>query len=380
MSAAADNPVLALAQALIQRASVTPDDAGCQALLAERLQACGFHIHNLPFGEVENLWALRGNSGPLLVFAGHTDVVPPGDLAKWNCDPFQPQIREGLLYGRGAADMKSSLAAMVVAVERFCAQHPQHRGRIGFLITSDEEGPSINGTRKVVEWLAEQGEQIDYCIVGEPSSSQRLADTIKNGRRGSLGAKLSINGKQGHVAYPHLALNPIHKAAAFMAELCALQWDAGNEHFPPTCLQITNVQAGVGADNVIPGSLNLQFNLRFSTETSEALIRQRVEALLQQHGLDHEIHWRLSGLPFLTRPGALLNAVSQAVAQQCGYAPELSTAGGTSDGRFIAPTGAEVVELGPVNASIHKINEHVAVADLEPLAGIYQQTLVNLLT
>lgn len=380
MSAAADNPVLALAQALIQRASVTPDDAGCQALLVERLQACGFHIHNLPFGEVENLWALRGNSGPLLVFAGHTDVVPPGDLAKWNCDPFQPQIRDGLLYGRGAADMKSSLAAMVVAVERFCAQHPQHRGRIGFLITSDEEGPSINGTRKVVEWLAEQGEQIDYCIVGEPSSSQRLADTIKNGRRGSLGAKLSINGKQGHVAYPHLALNPIHKAAAFMAELCALQWDAGNEHFPPTCLQITNVQAGVGADNVIPGSLNLQFNLRFSTETSEALIRQRVEALLQQHGLDHEIHWRLSGLPFLTRPGALLNAVSQAVAQQCGYAPELSTAGGTSDGRFIAPTGAEVVELGPVNASIHKINEHVAVADLEPLAGIYQQTLVNLLT
>lgn len=371
--------VLELTQALIRCRSVTPVDGGCQQLIGERLHTAGFVCEFMNFGDVTNLWARRGTTGPLLAFAGHTDVVPTGPLEKWSSDPFEPVIRDGILYGRGAADMKSSLAAMVVAAERFVAAHPKHSGSIGFLITSDEEGVAVNGTRKVVEALSARGEKIAYCVVGEPSSSEKLGDIIKNGRRGSLGGRLTVQGKQGHAAYPQLADNPIHRLAPALAELCSVEWDRGNEHFPPTTFQITNYNAGTGADNVIPGEAVLLFNLRYSTELDADEIKQRVHALLDRHGLKYGIEWRHSGLPFLTQPGKLVNASRVAIQSECGHAPVLSTSGGTSDGRFIAPTGAEVVELGPINASIHKIDEHVRVADLEPLARIYSGILGELL-
>jgi succinyl-diaminopimelate desuccinylase len=368
-----------LAQELISCPSVTPEDAGCQQLICERLQAIGFRIEDLPFAEVSNFWARRGDRAPLLVFAGHTDVVPPGPLEQWQTNPFTPQIRDGMLYGRGAADMKGSLAAMVTACEGFIAAHPDHQGSIGFLITSDEEGPSVNGTVKVVEHLQAAGETIDWCLVGEPSSRDRLGDVIKNGRRGSLNGKLHIRGKQGHVAYPHLAANPVHLAAPALAELIAIEWDRGNEHFPPTSFQISNIHGGTGAENVIPGELDVMFNLRYSTELTETAIRARVHALLDQHKLDYRLDWRLSGAPFLTPAGELVDAARVAIREATGIDTELSTSGGTSDGRFIAPTGAQVMELGPLNATIHQVNECVAVEDLDKLADIYRNILERLL-
>ena len=375
-----DSDTLKLAKALIQRPSITPDDAGCQLLLAERLQAIGFEIEHLRFGEVDNLWARRGNSGPLFCFAGHTDVVPTGPEDKWKFPPFSATEHEGLLYGRGSADMKGSVAAFVTACERFIATHPDHSGSIAFLITSDEEGPAKDGTVKVIETLENRNEKIDWCLVGEPSSTNKVADVIKNGRRGSLGAILTVHGIQGHVAYPHLARNPVHAFAPALLELSTEVWDQGNDYFPATTFQISNVSAGTGATNVIPGTLEIQLNLRFSTELNEQMIRDRVEAILNQHALDYEIDWQLSGNPFLTAEGELVDAIRKAVKTVCRYDTELSTAGGTSDGRFIAPTGAQVVELGPLNATIHQINEHVSIADLNRLSDIYEHTLVNLLT
>jgi len=371
---------LDLAIDLVSRASVTPDDAGCQQLMRDRLEAIGFRCHDLPFGEVSNFWARRGDNAPLLVFAGHTDVVPTGPLELWQSDPFQPEIRDGMLYGRGTADMKGSLAAMVTACEAFINAHPEHTGSIGFLITSDEEGPSVNGTVKVVEHLVKQGEKIDLCLVGEPSSSQQLGDTIKNGRRGSLNGKLTVRGKQGHVAYPQLAANPIHLAAAALSELTTIVWDQGNAHFPPTSFQISNIQAGTGAENVIPAELDVMFNLRYSTELNEQMIRQRIHAVLDRHALDYTLDWRLSGEPFLTPAGELVDAARAAIREVSDIDTELSTSGGTSDGRFIAPTGAQVLELGPVNATIHQVNECVAVDALDKLAKIYQCVLEKLLT
>jgi succinyl-diaminopimelate desuccinylase len=371
---------LDLSRALIERPSVTPDDHGCQQLLAERLQAIGFRIEQLRFADVDNLWARRGDATPLFVFAGHTDVVPPGPLGDWDSPPFEPVIREGLLYGRGAADMKSSIAAMVTACERFVADHPDHAGSIAFLITSDEEGPSINGTVKVIEALQARGEQIDCCLVGEPSSKTHTGDTIKNGRRGSLNGILKIRGQQGHVAYPHLADNPIHKAAPALAELSSVEWDQGNEFFPPTTLQISNIRAGSGTENVIPGVLDILFNLRFSTESTAESIKSRVEDILTRHGLDYTLTWKLSGKPFLTAAGDLVDAARTAIQAVAGIDTELSTSGGTSDGRFIAPTGAQVLELGPVNATIHQINECVNVAELDTLSAIYEEILKQLLT
>lgn len=371
---------LDLSRALIERPSVTPDDHGCQQLLAERLQAIGFRIEQLRFADVDNLWARRGDATPLFVFAGHTDVVPPGPLDDWDSPPFEPVIREGLLYGRGAADMKSSIAAMVTACERFVADHPDHAGSIAFLITSDEEGPSINGTVKVIEALQARGEQIDCCLVGEPSSKTHTGDTIKNGRRGSLNGILKIRGQQGHVAYPQLADNPIHKAAPALAELSSVEWDQGNEFFPPTTLQISNIRAGSGTENVIPGVLDILFNLRFSTESTAESIKSRVEDILTRHGLDYTLTWKLSGKPFLTAAGDLVDAARTAIQAVAGIDTELSTSGGTSDGRFIAPTGAQVLELGPVNATIHQINECVNVAELDTLSAIYEEILKQLLT
>jgi succinyl-diaminopimelate desuccinylase len=371
---------LQLASDLISRASVTPEDAGCQQLMRGRLAALGFECENLPVDEVTNFWARRGDSAPLLVFAGHTDVVPAGPLDQWQSDPFMPQVREGLLYGRGAADMKGSLAAMVTACEAFVADHPDHKGSIGFLITSDEEGPAVNGTVKVVERLQQRGEKIDWCLVGEPSSSRRVGDVIKNGRRGSLNGKLTVRGRQGHVAYPHLAANPIHLAAPALAELAAIEWDQGNEHFPPTSFQISNLHAGTGAENVIPGELQLMFNLRYSTALTEQEIRARIEGLLDQHGLDYSLAWRLSGQPFLTAAGELVDAARAAIREVAHIDAELSTSGGTSDGRFIAPTGAQVLELGPINATIHQVNECVAVTALDELAEMYRRILEKLLT
>lgn len=370
---------LELAMALIARPSVTPQDGGCQELLARRLQALGFEAVNLRFGEVDNLWARRGAAAPLVVFAGHTDVVPPGPLDQWRSDPFAPEVRDGFLYGRGAADMKSSLAAFVVALEDFLTHHPNPPGSLGVLITSDEEGPSINGTVKVVEWLQARGEKIDYCVVGEPSSHVALGDVIKNGRRGSLNGRLTVLGVQGHVAYPHLADNPIHRAAPALAALIAEEWDQGNAHFPATSFQIANLQGGTGADNVIPGSLNVGFNFRYSTAVTDTLLQERVEKILQAHGLRYRLEWSLSGRPFLTPPGTLVAAVRAAAREALDREPALSTSGGTSDGRFIAPAGAEVVELGPVNATIHQINERIAVADLAALAKVYSKTLEHLL-
>jgi succinyl-diaminopimelate desuccinylase len=370
---------LELAKALIGRASVTPDDAGCQPLVAERLQALGFSIESMRFGEVDNLWARRGNTAPLFVFAGHTDVVPPGPRADWNSEPFTATIRDGCLYGRGAADMKSSIAAMVTASERFIGRHAGHRGSIAYLLTSDEEGPSVDGTVRVIERLKARGEQIDWCLVGEPSSRAQTGDVIKNGRRGSLNGVLRVHGQQGHVAYPQLADNPIHRAAAALAELVAAEWDAGNAHFPPTTFQISNINAGTGAENVIPGELQVLFNLRFSTESSPESLRSRVLAILDRHGLDYSIDWKISGLPFLTPSGELVEAVQRAILSVTGRQTELSTSGGTSDGRFIAPTGAQVVELGPLNATIHKTNECVNLAELDTLSNIYEIILELLL-
>jgi len=371
---------LELAKELIQRPSVTPADEGCQQLLAERLQAIGFEIEHLRFGEVDNLWARRGKAEPLFCFAGHTDVVPTGPEEEWSFPPFSAEEHKGQLYGRGSADMKGSVAAFVTACERFIAQHPNHTGSIAFLITSDEEGPAKDGTVKVIETLEARNEKIDWCLVGEPSSTDRVADVIKNGRRGSLGAVLTVHGIQGHVAYPHLARNPVHAFAPALLQLSNEVWDRGNDHFPATTFQISNINAGTGATNVIPGTLEVQFNLRFSTELNEQRIRQRVEAILNQHALDYEIDWQLSGHPFLTAEGELVEAIRESVKNVCGYDTELSTAGGTSDGRFIAPTGAQVVELGPLNATIHQLNEHVSIADLDALSELYEQTLIKLLS
>jgi succinyl-diaminopimelate desuccinylase len=371
---------LELAKQLISRASVTPEDAGCQQLMRERLEAIGFRSENLPFGDVSNFWARRGDSQPLLVFAGHTDVVPPGPLDQWHTDPFTPEIRNDVLYGRGAADMKGSLAAMITACEAFILSHPEHRGSIGFLITSDEEGVAVDGTVKVIEHLENAGEEIDWCLVGEPSSSRHVGDIIKNGRRGSLNGKLVIHGKQGHVAYPNLASNPIHLVSPALAELVGINWDSGNEYFPPTSFQISNIRAGTGAENVIPGELELMFNLRYSTELTEQAIRERIHAVLDSHQLSYTLDWRLSGEPFLTPAGELVDAASDAIREISRIETELSTSGGTSDGRFIAPTGAQVVELGPVNATIHQVNECVAVQALDELSAVYLRIMEKLLT
>lgn len=371
--------VIALAKDLIRRPSVTPLDEGCQTLMAERLAKLGFVIEPMVFEDTTNLWARRGSEGPLFCFAGHTDVVPAGPLDKWHTPPFEPTIRDGVLYGRGAADMKGSLAAMVVAVERFVAEHPDHTGSIAFLITSDEEGPFINGTTRVIDTLEARNEKIRWCIVGEPSSTAVVGDVVKNGRRGSITGDLLVRGVQGHVAYPHLADNPIHKAAPALTELAATVWDEGNAYFPPTSFQIANISAGTGASNVIPGELQVQFNFRFSTELTDMDIRERVEALLDKHGLDYQLSWTLSGQPFLTDTGALLDAAVAAIEAVNGQRPALLTTGGTSDGRFIAPTGAEVIELGPVNATIHKVNECVKADDLDLLADMYQGVLERLL-
>jgi len=370
---------LELAKDLIARQSVTPDDAGCQALMCSRLEALGFKIENLRFGEVDNFWARRGTIGPILAFAGHTDVVPTGPEANWQSPPFEPTITDNKLYGRGAADMKGSLAAMLTACERFIEQHPDHKGSIAFLITSDEEGPAKNGTVKVVEHLEARGEKMDWCLVGEPTSTNKVGDVIKNGRRGSLGCRLTVHGQQGHVAYPHLADNPIHRFAPAMAELTSEVWDTGNEFFPATTFQISNINAGTGATNVIPGDLDVIFNFRFSTEVTDQQLRERVELLLDKHKLKYSIDWALSGQAFLTPKGELVDAMQAAIKTVCGIDTELSTTGGTSDGRFIAPTGAQVVELGPLNATIHQVNEHVGVNELEQLSEVYEQILVNLL-
>ncbi|EGR2116755.1 succinyl-diaminopimelate desuccinylase [Vibrio cholerae] len=374
-----DSPVLALAKDLISRQSVTPADAGCQDLMIERLKALGFEIESMVFEDTTNFWARRGTQSPLFVFAGHTDVVPAGPLAQWHTPPFEPTVIDGFLHGRGAADMKGSLACMIVAVERFIAEHPDHQGSIGFLITSDEEGPFINGTVRVVETLMARNELIDMCIVGEPSSTLAVGDVVKNGRRGSITGDLKVKGTQGHVAYPHLANNPVHKALPALAELAATQWDEGNAYFPPTSFQIPNLQAGTGASNVIPGEFDVQFNFRFSTELTDEEIKRRVHSVLDAHGLDYNVKWTLSGQPFLTDTGELLAAVVAAVEEVNHQAPALLTTGGTSDGRFIAQMGAQVVELGPVNATIHKINECVRIADLEKLTDMYQKTLNHLL-
>jgi len=373
------NETLALSKALINRNSVTPEDAGCQKLLCDRLEPYGFTVENMRFEEVDNIWLRRGTERPLLCFAGHTDVVPTGPITDWDSDPFNAEIREGLLYGRGAADMKSSIAAFTVASERFVKDFPEHEGSIAYLITSDEEGPSVNGTVKVIEALEARNEKIDWCLVGEPSSKDTLGDVIKNGRRGSLNGYLTIYGQQGHVAYPHLADNPMHLAAPMLAELVAMEWDKGNEFFPPTTFQVSNINSGTGATNVIPGQVDIIFNFRFSTEVTADQLKQRVQDLLEKHGLDVELKWVLSGVPFLTAEGELVAAAVESIKEVTGTATELSTSGGTSDGRFIAPTGAQVLELGPRNATIHQINECVEVDDLEPLEEIYYRIMKKLL-
>lgn len=374
-----ESPTLQLARELIRRPSVTPDDAGCQALMADWLQRLGFRVEPMRHGEVDNLWARRGDDGPLLCFAGHTDVVPTGPAEAWQHPPFAAVVEDGILHGRGAADMKGSLAAMLTAVERFVARCPQHRGAIGFLITSDEEGPAVDGTVRVVETLEARGEKIDWCLVGEPSSGRALGDIAKNGRRGSLGARLRVRGIQGHVAYPQLARNPVHQAAPALAELADTTWDQGNAHFPPTSFQISNIRAGTGATNVIPGELDVLFNFRYSTETDAAGLQARVAAILDRHGLDYQIDWTLSGLPFLTPAGELVEAARDAIRTVTGREVQLSTAGGTSDGRFIAPTGAQVLELGPLNATIHQVDERVPARDLDDLSAIYEGLLERLL-
>ncbi len=373
------DPTLTLAKDLIARPSVTPEDAGCQALMMTRLQQIGFAVEPMRFGDVDNFWATRGKAGPLLVFAGHTDVVPPGDDARWDSDPFTATEVGEDLVGRGAADMKASLASMVVACERFVSKCPNHQGRIGFLITSDEEGPARDGTVKVMDALTARGEKIDWCVVGEPSSTRDLGDLVKNGRRGSLNATLTVHGTQGHIAYPHLADNPIHRALPALDALKNEVWDAGNDFFDPTSLQISTVQAGQGVTNVIPGQVDVLFNLRFSTEVTAEFIKARCEAILDQHGLDYDLRWSLSGEPFLTEPGALLKAVTDSIDAVTGRHPEVSTGGGTSDGRFIAPSGAQVVEVGHVNETIHQCNERVKLSDVPRLTDIYLGILERLL-
>jgi len=370
---------LELARELIARRSQTPDDAGCQEVLEARLARAGFRCETVAAGRVTNLWARRGEARPVVCFAGHTDIVPSGPVEAWSSDPFKPTIRDGFLYGRGAADMKSSLAAFVVAIEGFVAAHPSHPGSIALIITSDEEGPAVDGTVRVVDRLKASGERLDYCIVGEPTSVERLGDTVKNGRRGSLSGTLRVRGVQGHVAYPQLARNPIHLAAPAIAELAHLSWDNGNEHFPPTTWQVSNIRAGTGATNVIPGSLEMQFNFRYATASTREGLRTRFETVLRRHGLDYEIEWTGSGEPYLTERGLLLSAVSAAIGETCRIAPEVSCTGGTSDGRFIASVCPEVIELGPVNASIHQVDERIAVADLAPLAALYRGILERLL-
>ncbi|MEI7207897.1 succinyl-diaminopimelate desuccinylase [Pectobacterium carotovorum] len=371
-------PVIELAQQLIKRPSLSPNDEGCQALMIERLTAIGFTVEAMDFGDTQNFWAWRG-TGKTLAFAGHTDVVPSGDESHWQHPPFEPIIRDGMLYGRGAADMKGSLAAMVIAAERFVATHPNHQGRLAFLITSDEEASAVNGTVKVVEALMARNERLDYCLVGEPSSTHVVGDVVKNGRRGSITANLRVHGVQGHVAYPHLADNPVHRAAPALNELIATEWDQGNDFFPPTTMQIANIQAGTGSNNVIPGELFVQFNFRFSTELTDVLIQQRVAELLDRHQLNYTIDWKLSGQPFLTARGELVDAVVNAVKHYNEVTPELLTTGGTSDGRFIARMGAQVVELGPVNATIHKVDECVSAADLQLLSRMYQRIMEQLI-
>lgn len=373
------NDVLQLTRALIARPSVTPDDAGCLDLIAERLLPLGFQCERLDQGGVSNLWATLGSGKPLFVFAGHTDVVPTGPEAEWSTPPFEPTERDGFLYGRGAADMKASLAAMVVAVERFVTSSSEFAGTIGFLLTSDEEGPALHGTRHVMNQLTSRGTHIDYCVVGEPSSSDRLGDVVRNGRRGSLNVVITVQGVQGHVAYPEQVRNPIHLAAPALAEFAAEVWDEGNASYPPTSMQISNIQAGTGATNVVPGTLTVTANFRFSTEVTAAELQARTEALFARHGLDCGFDWSLSGEPFLTEPGAYTDTVLACIAHATGVTGSLSTSGGTSDGRFIAPTGTQLVELGPVNATIHKIDECVAIADLQPLATLYQTLLEHLL-
>ena len=371
-----------LTQDLIRRRSITPEDCGCQQVMIDRLTAIVFHVEQLRFGDVDNFWAVRGTEGPTLCFAGHTDVVPTGPEENWQLPPFQAEIKTesngDYLYGRGAADMKGSLAAMVVAVERFVAMNPNHSGQIAFLITSDEEGIAVNGTVKVVEWLREKDMLPEWCLVGEPSSTAKCGDVIKNGRRGSLGCTLSVKGLQGHVAYPHLADNPIHRAAPALAELAAEEWDQGNEFFPATSFQISNINGGTGATNVIPGELKVIFNFRFSTELTEQQLIERTELILDKHGLEYNANWNLSGLPFLTAEGDLVSATVASISEVTGLQTELSTAGGTSDGRFIAPHGVQVIELGPVNATIHKIDENISVDDLNTLTDIYHTLLTKL--
>jgi succinyl-diaminopimelate desuccinylase len=370
---------LQLTEDLLRRQSVSPDDHGCLDVITARLAALGFRIERMPFGPVQNLWARRGDAAPMLCFAGHTDVVPTGPREEWATEPFEPVIRDGILYGRGAADMKSGLAAMVTAMERFVANHPSHRGSLAVLFTSDEEGPSVDGTRRVMEVLEARNEKIDWCIVGEPTSQEVLGDTIKVGRRGSLSGRLTVHGVQGHIAYPHLADNPVHAFAPALAELVATTWDAGNEFFQPTTFQVSNIAAGTGAPNVIPGELKVRTNLRFSTEQTVESLQRRVIGILDRHRLNYTIEWFVSGLPFLTKPGVLTEAVSQAVSEVTGHTPELSTTGGTSDGRFIAPTGAQVVEFGVANATIHKVNECVRVADIDQLSRAYERVMELLL-
>ncbi|QEQ97737.1 succinyl-diaminopimelate desuccinylase [Neptunomonas concharum] len=373
------SPTIELTKALISRPSVTPEDAGCQELMIEMLEAMGFVIERLPFEEVTNLWARRGTEGPLFCFAGHTDVVPTGPVEKWTHHPFEPTISEGYLYGRGAADMKGSIAAFMTALQRFIEHHPDHKGSIALLITSDEEGPFINGTTRVIDHLEARNEKINWCIVGEPSSTDKVGDIIKNGRRGSLSGKLRVNGIQGHVAYPHLVRNPIHEAAPALAELASTIWDEGNDFFPPTSFQISNIHAGTGATNVVPGSIEVDFNFRFSTEVTADELKERVRDLLDKHNLEWDIDWILSGNPFLTAEGDLVAAAQASIKAITGLETELSTSGGTSDGRFIAPTGAQVLELGPVNATIHQIDERVRVKDLDTLSDLYENIMARLL-
>lgn len=366
---------LQLTKDLISRPSVTPEDEGCQQLMASRLEPLGFNIESMFFVDTLNMWARKGTQAPVFCFAGHTDVVPSGDPSHWTYPPFEPTEKDGQLYGRGAADMKGSLAAMVVATERFVKKHPEHKGSIAFLITSDEEGPFINGTTRVIDTLEARNEKIDYCIVGEPSSTKVCGDIVKNGRRGSLTGELKVKGIQGHVAYPHLAKNPVHEAAAALSELTSIEWDQGNEFFPPTSFQISNINSGTGAGNVIPGEMDVMFNFRYSTEVTADQLVEQVEALFDKHGFEYELKWTYNGVPFITEAGELVDAVSQAISEVQGFDTQLSTSGGTSDGRFIAPTGAQLVELGPVNATIHQIDENVNIQDLDTLTDMYEKVL-----
>ena len=370
---------LELAKSLISKASVTPDDKGCQSIMIERLKKIGFEIHPLKFGDVDNFWATRGNDGPLFAFAGHTDVVPAGNEDAWNTKPFEPTIKDGFLYGRGAADMKGGLASMVTATENFVKENPNHNGTIAFLITSDEEGVAINGTVKVMDYLKENNQKIDFCLIGEPSSTNITGDVIKNGRRGSLNGEINVQGQQGHVAYPHLAQNPIHLIAPALSELCKQEWDNGNEYFPATSFQISNVHSGGGVTNVIPGEAKVMFNIRYSTETTKEELKSKVHEILDLHKLDYSVDWSHSGYPFLTPKGELVSACISAVKETKEITPELATSGGTSDGRFIAQEGTQVVELGPVNATIHQVNESVLVQDLEDLSRIYSKVLTKIL-